>query len=83
MERQLQAMPYAVQHYREMKFHNPDIIFQNSYAVAEDLLDSAQILNSFEKIPLDFKQAPENEIGLERMAEGILICWQEGVEEWD
>ena len=35
-----------------------------------------------EKKAFDLKQVPENEIELERMAEGIMICWQEGVEAW-
>jgi hypothetical protein len=82
MEKQLQVMPYAIHLYQEMKFHNPDTIFQNSYTLAGDLSDSAQLLNSFEKESLDLKQMPENEIELERMAEGIIICWQEGAEKW-
>jgi hypothetical protein len=82
MEKQLQVMPYAIHLYQEMTFHNSDIIYQNPYYVAEGLLDSAELLNSFEEKSLDLKQAPENEIELERMAEGIMICWQEGVKEW-
>jgi hypothetical protein len=74
--------PYAISLYKEMQFHNSDIVYQNAYRVAEDLHGSVELLNSFEKKDFHLKQAPENEIELERMAEGIMICWQEGVEAW-